>query len=145
MGGIINPFKKIIKKFIGGIGNILTGFLGMFGMSFDTPDYAGGESYEATQQGITVNKQSNVSGIPVVYGRRKVGGVRVFAGTSGKDNKYLYVCLAVAEGQINAFKAITINDELQTGMTNTLVADNQSMHDVRNGSKFYVGGSKARF
>ena len=145
MGGIINPFKKIIKKFIGGIGNILTGFLGMFGMSFDTPDYAGGESYEATQQGITVNKQSNVSGIPVVYGRRKVGGVRVFAGTSGKDNKYLYVCLAVAEGQINAFKSITINDELQTGMTNTLVADNQSMHDVRNGSKFYVKGSKARF
>lgn len=145
MGGIINPFKKIIKKFIGGIGNILTGFLGMFGMSFDTPDFAGGESYEAQQQGITVNKQSNVSGIPVVYGRRKVGGVRVFAGTSGKDNKYLYVCLAVAEGQINAFKSITINDELQTGMTNTLVADNQSMHDVRNGSKFYVGGSKARF
>ena len=145
MGGIINPFKKIIKKFIGGIGNILTGFLGMFGMSFDTPDFAGGESYEAQQQGITVNKQSNVSGIPVVYGRRKVGGVRVFAGTSGKDNKYLYVCLAVAEGQINAFKSITINDELQTGMTNTLVADNQSMHDVRNGSKFYVSGSKARF
>jgi len=145
MGGIIDPFKKIIKKFIGGIGNILTGFLGMFGMSFDTPDFAGGESYEAQQQGITVNKQSNVSGIPVVYGRRKVGGVRVFAGTSGKDNKYLYVCLAVAEGQINAFKSITINDELQTGMTNTLVADNQSMHDVRNGSKFYVSGSKARF
>ena len=145
MGDIIKPIIKPIKKLIGGIVNLVTGFLGMFGMSFDTPDFAGGADYEAQQQGITVNKQSNVAGIPVVYGRRKVGGVRVFAGTSGTDNKYLYVCLAVAEGQINAFKSITINDELQTGMTNTLVADDQSMHDVRNGSKFYVSGSKARF
>ena len=145
MGDIIKPIIKPIKKLIGGIVNLVTGFLGMFGMSFDTPDFAGGADYEAQQQGITLNKQSNVAGIPVVYGRRKVGGVRVFAGTSGTDNKYLYVALAVAEGQINAFKNITINDELQTGMTNTLVADNQSMHNVRNGSKFYVNGSKAVF
>ena len=142
---IIDPIIKPIKKLIGGIGNLITGFLGMFGMSFDTPDYGGGESYEAAQQGITVNKQSNVAGIPIVYGRRKVGGVRVFAGTSGSDNKYLYVCLAVAEGRINAFKKIYINDELQKGMTNTLVADNQSLHNVRNGSRFYVSGSKAVF
>ena len=110
MGDIIKPIIKPIKKLIVGIVNLVTGFLGMFGMSFDTPDFAGGADYEAQQQGITVNKQSNVAGIPVVYGRRKVGGVRVFAGTSGTDNKYLYVCLAVAEGQINAFKSITIND-----------------------------------
>ena len=145
MGGIVKAVVGVVKSVVKAVTNVVTGFLGMFGMSFDTPDFAGGESYEASQQGITVNKQSNVAGIPVVYGRRKVGGVRVFAGTSGSDNKYLYVALAVAEGQINAFKNITINDELQTGMANTLVADNQSLHNVRNGSKFYVNGSKAVF
>ena len=110
MGGIVKAVVGVVKSGVKAVTNVVTGFLGMFGMSFDTPDFAGGESYEASQQGITVNKQSNVAGIPVVYGRRKVGGVRVFAGTSGSDNKYLYVALAVAEGQINAFKNITIND-----------------------------------
>ena len=72
MGDIIKPIIKPIKKLIGGIVNLVTGFLGMFGMSFDTPDFAGGADYEAQQQGITVNKQSNVAGIPVVYGRRNL-------------------------------------------------------------------------
>lgn len=139
---IIGP---ILKPIIGFIGGIIGGFLGFFGMSYNTPEYSGGDNYDRKQQGITVNKQSNVAGIPVVYGRRKVGGVRVFVASSGSDNKYLYVCLAVAEGQINAFKKIWINDELQTGMNNTLSADNQSTHSVRNGSKFYVSGAKAQF
>ena len=76
MGG--NPFKKVIKIFkriIKAVANIFTGFMGAFGMSFDTPEFGGGADFEAQQQGITVNKQSNVAGIPVVYGHRKVGGV----------------------------------------------------------------------
>lgn len=145
MGGIVKAVTGIVKKVIKAVTNIVTGFLGMFGMSFDTPDYGGGADYEAQQQGITVNKQSNVAGIPVVYGKRKVGGTRVFVGTSGSDNKYLYVCLAVAEGRINAFKKIWINDELQTSMNNTLVADNDSTHSVRSNSKFYVKDAKAVF
>jgi hypothetical protein len=98
-----NPFKAIVKVFkriVKAVANIFTGFMGAFGMSYDTPEFGGGGDYEAQTQGITVNKQSNVAGIPVVYGRRKVGGVRVFVGTRGDDNKYLYVALAVAEGEI---------------------------------------------
>lgn len=145
MGGVVKAVTGIVKSVIKVVTNVVTGFLGMFGMSFDTPDYGGGADYEAKQSGITVNKQSNVAGIPVVYGRRKVGGTRVFVGTSGSDNKYLYVCLAVAEGRINAFKKIYINDELQTSMNNTLTADNNSTHSVRSNSKFYVSGAKAKF
>lgn len=139
------PLPPFLKPIIGFIGGIIGGFLGFFGMSYNTPEYSGGDNYDRKQQGITVNKQSNVAGIPVVYGRRKVGGIRVFVDGSGKDNKYLYVCLAVAEGRINAFKKIWINDELQTGMNNTLTADNQSTHSVRSNSKYYVNGAKAKF
>lgn len=141
IGKILRPIVKIFKKVI----NIFTGFLGAFGMSFDTPEYGGGADYESQQQGITLNKQSNVAGIPVVYGKRKVGGVRVFVATDGKQNQNLYVCLAVAEGQINAFKKIYINDELQVDMNNTLTADNNTTHKVRSSSKYYYKDAKAEF
>ena len=122
--------------------NVFTGFMGAFGMSFDTPEMGGGGAYEAASQGITVNKASNVAGIPIVYGKRKVGGVRTFVATKGTDNQHLYVCLAVAEGEINAFKRIYINDEEQA-ITSFPTATNVS---VPSGSKYFVSGtSRATF
>ena len=142
MGGIIDAIVGVVKKVFKAVVNVFTGFMGMFGMSFDTPDMGGGADYEVEAQGITVNKQSNVAGIPVVYGRRKVGGTRVFVGTTGDDNKYLYVCLAIAEGEINAFKKIHIMDEEQS-ITSFPIGSNV---DVQNGSKFFVNGTaRARF
>ena len=146
MGG--NPFKKVIKIFkriIKAVANIFTGFMGAFGMSFDTPEFGGGADFEAQQQGITVNKQSNVAGIPVVYGHRKVGGVRVFVGSKGDDNKYLYVCLAVAEGEINAFKHIYINDEKQSISNFAVNPTDGSTVDVSSDSKYYVDHPRAKF
>jgi predicted phage tail protein len=35
------------------------------------------------QRGVLVNKESNVEQIPVIYGERRVGGVRVFVSTDG--------------------------------------------------------------
>ena len=109
MGNPIKAIKKIIKKVVKAVVNVFTGFMGAFGMSMDTPEMGGGAGYEAVAQGITVNKQSNVAGVPVVYGRRKVGGTRVFVATQGTDQKYLYVCLAVCEGEINAFKRLYLS------------------------------------
>ena len=143
MGGG-NPIKKIIevvKKVVKAVVNVFTSFLGAFGMGFDTPDYGSGADYEAQAQGITVNKQSNVAGIPVIYGKRKVGGVRTFVGTRGTDNKYLYVCLAVAEGEINRFTKIYINDEPQS-----ISSFSTSTVNVNTDSKYYVNGSsRAQF
>jgi len=156
MGGG-NPIKKIIdipkkiikgivdigRSIIKGITNIASGFLGFFGMSFDTPSFSGGENFEASLQGITVNKQSNVARIPVVYGERKIGGVRVFVGSGSSDNKYLYVCLAVCEGEIDSFQGIYVNDERQnlssfaTGGVRTVSKTNFD----GNTSSFYVNGS----
>ena len=144
MGGIIKPIKKIIKKVVQTVTNLFQGFMGAFGMSFDTPDMGGGAAYEAEQKGITVNKQSNVDGIPIVYGKRKVGGTRVFVGTKGTDNKFLYVCLAIAEGEINAFKRLYINDEEQ-GIT-SFPTNNNSTVNVNSQSKYFVNGSsRAQF
>ncbi len=142
MGGVVRAIKKIVKKVVKAVVNVFSGFMGAFGMSMDTPEMGGGAGYEAVAQGITVNKQSNVAGIPVVYGKRKVGGTRVFVTTSGTDQKYLYVCLAVAEGEINGFTQIYINDEPQD-ITSFPLATNV---DVPTSSKFNVNGtSRARF
>ena len=142
MGGVVRAIKKIVKKIVKAVVNVFTGFMGAFGMSMDTPEMGGGAGYEAVAQGITVNKQSNVAGVPVVYGRRKVGGTRVFVATQGTDQKYLYVCLAVCEGEINAFKRLYINDEPQD-ITSFPIASTVS---VPTNSKFNVNGtSRANF
>jgi hypothetical protein len=144
MGGVVRAIKKIVKTVVKAVTNVFSGFMGMFGMSFDTPDMGGGASYENEQRGITVNKQSNVAGVPVVYGKRKVGGTRVFVASSGSDNKYLYVCLAVAEGEINGFTRIYINDEEQA--ITSFPTNNNSTVNVLNGSKYFVNGtSRAQF
>ena len=47
----------------------------------DIPDFGVGE-FDDFEKGILVNKQSNDASIPVVYGERLLGGVRVFLETS---------------------------------------------------------------
>lgn len=79
--------------------------------SFDMPDASNAQA-EQQNTGVTVNKQGTNLAIPVVYGLRKVGGQRVFMGTNGSENKYLYIALVLSEGEINAIKKIWIDDTL---------------------------------
>ena len=53
---------------------------------------------EQNAKGVLVNKTSANSPIPIIYGQRKVGGVAAFIETSGTDNEYLYMIMALAEG-----------------------------------------------
>lgn len=87
------------------------------------------------QRGVLVNKESNVEQIPVIYGVRRVGGVRVFVATEGKiaddgtfqgewneatgeydeslptpTNEYLYVALVLCEGEVQDITDILIDD-----------------------------------
>lgn len=77
----------------------------------DVPDVP---EYEDKSQGTLLNKQSNLAPIPIIYGQRKVGGTRVFVETSGSDNTYLYVCLVLCEGEIEAIDDVYINDVAST-------------------------------
>ena len=52
------------------------------------------------EKGVLLNKQSNDANIPVIFGERLTGGVRVFMETSGTDNTYLYMAIVMSEGEI---------------------------------------------
>ena len=97
-------FSSIIKAFTNLLGDIV-GFL--IGVDFD--------DFEDQARGALLNKQSNIDPIPVVYGKRKVGGVRVFVSTGGgKKNEFLHIALVLCEGEIQAIDEIYVNDKLHT-------------------------------
>lgn len=80
--------------------------------AFDTPSNVSQDAVIQQNQGVTVNLQGTNVAIPVVYGRRKIGGVRVFVSSAGDRNANLYVALAMCEGPIAGFEKIYIDDTL---------------------------------
>jgi len=64
--------------------------------------------------GVLVNKESNIEPIPVIYGERRVGGVRVFVSTKdvqgGDKNEFLYIALAMAEGEVESITDLYLDD-----------------------------------
>ena len=74
----------------------------------------GTNEFDDFERGILLNKQSNDANIPVIYGERLVGGTRVFMETSGTDNTYFYMAIAMAEGEINSIEEIRVDDKVVT-------------------------------
>jgi hypothetical protein len=68
----------------------------------------------AQAQGILLNSQSNVDPIPVIYGRRRVGGTRVLIEVSGTSNEYLHIVVVLAEGPVAAIDNVYLDDLLAT-------------------------------
>ena len=67
------------------------------------------------QRSLLVNKQSNNDPIPVVYGRKRIGGVRVYVNTSNgsgdtSGTEYLNIALAHCEGKTGQLKKLIFND-----------------------------------
>tara|TARA_B100001093_G_scaffold123697_1_gene116268 strand:+ start:1019 stop:3898 length:2880 start_codon:yes stop_codon:yes gene_type:complete len=123
--GSFNPFKAV-KSFVGtAIGFMssmnplvslgVTLFLGwvLRPKTPDIPDF-GTNEFDDFEKGILVNKQSNDSNIPVIYGERLTGGTRVFMETSGTDNTYLYMAIVMSEGEINDIEEILVDDKAVT-------------------------------
>jgi hypothetical protein len=71
-------------------------------------------AFDDFERGLLINKQSNDSNIPVIYGERLTGGTRVFMETSGTDNTYLYMAIVMAEGEINDITEIRVDDKVVT-------------------------------
>ena len=96
--------------------------------SFDVPDYSANsaDSAQSINTGILINKSGTNNPIPVVYGRRKVGGSRVYVSTDGTSNEYLYIAMVFAEGEINAFKELRFDDKLVASGTLTTQIDNDA-------------------
>ena len=93
---------------------------------------------EDSARGALINKESSVAPLPVVYGERRMGGVRIFTESSGSDNKFLYICLAICEGEVESITDININDQPLSGseyeeyvtFETKTGSDDQSVSDV---------------
>lgn len=64
-------------------------------------------SYDAH---LKVNNTSNTHAIPVIYGRRRIGGSE-WRAVGGSDNKYLYRVCILSEGEIEGVEKIYLNDK----------------------------------
>jgi len=113
MGGAVEILKPIVKpatKIFGFFNNPLISLGATLFLSWalrpktpDIPDFAT-NSFDDFERGLLLNKQSNDSNIPVIYGERLVGGTRVFVESSGTDNQYLYIALVLSEEKLILLK-----------------------------------------
>ena len=123
MGGAAKAVTSVVKtvasvsKFFGKYSGWISAIqIGMMVISWlrkpDTPDTPTMElQAEQNAKGVLLNKISASSPIPVVYGKRKIGGNMVFCETSGTDNEYLYMIFTLAEGQCESCEKIYIDDK----------------------------------
>jgi len=66
--------------------------------------------------GIMVNKRNSDASLPVIYGTRRIGGNIVWLATTS-DNQYLYVVIALCEGQIARMTELYLDDQLYATYT----------------------------
>ena len=67
-------------------------------------------------QGLLLNKRASDVSLPLIYGTRRIGGNIVWIATSN-DNEFLYVIMALCEGQVARFTELFIDDELYATFT----------------------------
>ena len=79
-------------------------------MSMDFPD-----DMSAQARSALANQQGSTNPLPVIYGKRRVGGTPIFYHVSGADNEFLHVVYAIAEGEIQGVSQVYLNnDEVNT-------------------------------
>lgn len=61
--------------------------------------------------GFLVNTQSTDAVIPVVYGRHRVGGNRVYVNSTGSDNDTVHMIVTLSEGPIEGVESIYLGDK----------------------------------
>lgn len=105
-------------SFIGGATGLVAGGVANLAVQSligsNSPSSAQSALSSAQAQGILINSQSNVDPIPVIYGRRRVGGTRVFIEVSGGSNEYLHLVLVLSEGPVTAIDNVYLDDVLST-------------------------------
>jgi len=105
-------------NFIGGAAGLVAGGVANLAvqtvLGTNSPSRSQSALASAQAQGILINSQSNVDPIAVIYGRRRVGGTRVFIEVSGANNEYLHVVLVLAEGPVASIDNVYLDDVLST-------------------------------
>lgn len=83
--------------------------------------------------------QSRAAAFPrrIIYGRRRVGGLEIFLGTSGAKNEYMHWIFYWCEGPVNSIAQLMFNGEVLP-----MEVDNPNGSDVQSGK--YRGFATAR-
>lgn len=97
---------------VGGAGTLLTHFL--VTTALGAAINALSPKPSSTPSGYNVTATGSALDHQIIYGRAKVGGVRVFDSTSGSNNVYLHRVIAFAGHEVESFDEIYINDEIAT-------------------------------
>lgn len=97
---------------------------------FDIPDI------DVQNRGILINKVSSGAMLPIVYGMRRVGGTICFLETS-TNNEYLFMVLALGEGEFNACKKLFIEDEQVTDLNTSDSSGATSPSTIANNTLYY--------
>jgi len=108
---VIDDIIDIVDDVIDGIIDIISDIGDfLFGWLIpDMPDMP--DLSDLMGDGILVNKRSTMDALPVVYGTRKLGGNIVWLATTD-DNQYLYVIVALCEGEVAKFTELYLDDQL---------------------------------
>ena len=61
--------------------------------------------------GQSVTTRDAAQSRKIIYGRARVGGNIVYLESTGTDNKYLWLVIAVAGHEIDAYESVWFNDE----------------------------------
>ncbi|MXZ13837.1 MAG: hypothetical protein F4Y78_07550 [Candidatus Dadabacteria bacterium] len=82
----------------------LTALVGVAWVASDLPD-------EPDDPGDDVEVRGQNTPIPVVYGLRKVTGIRVFTAAGGPGNQWLWMACVLCEGEVEAVEQVWIDGE----------------------------------
>ena len=109
--GIIAAVSLTTAVIAGAVIGAVTGKLvsNAFSVPTGAPSADAAASYAS---GLTGTQQGPDAYIPVIYGRRRLGGILVYMGARGDRNQYLYQVLVLCEGTIQGPERIYIDDEL---------------------------------
>lgn len=114
----VSSVVKVVTKVVSKVFSVVTSVVGSLFSFIASPfmgstDAANSASTEAQKQsGVLI---TNIGGgdnpIPIVYGLRQIGGTVIFVETGSNNNKYLWVCYALSEGQIEGLYSLEIETE----------------------------------
>ena len=62
--------------------------------------------------GLSTSVANPIAERPIIYGRTRTGGTIVYFTTSGADNKYLHLVIAVAGHAIDGYEKVYFDDEV---------------------------------
>lgn len=93
------------------VGGVIAMGINTIGSSLLGFSAKGATGSQPAMQPITINTTGSLNAIPVVYGRRRVGGTRVFVDTTD-GNQHLHLVFALCEGQVGSIQGVYFNDEL---------------------------------